>query len=543
MGFRITTLIFGFAFLYSALVFNVYNLQIRKGDYYSAKAASVFDSALQSERGGIYFTDKSGNRISVAINREYPTIYADNRAILDRQETVNTLAGIVDVPEAKLNEIFSKSNDPYESILRKASKADVESVKNAAIPGVGVDYESLRFYPFGSVAAHMLGFVSLDDSNSDGVYGAELYYNESLKGAPGRIEGDKLIPSRPGADLALTIDRNIQSQAEDVMARIAKDYQAEGGTILIQNPKTGAILAMVSYPSFDPNDYGTYNIKNFLNPVLQSVYEPGSVMKVITMAAGIDSGKITPDTVFNDTGSLILNGKTIRNWDLKAHGRMTMTNVIEKSVNTGAAFAEKTMGHETFREYLGAFGFGERTGIDLPGEVRGSLATLGKNARDVNFATASFGQGISMTPIQLISAISAIGNGGMMMTPYINSELAPKQAGRVISADTARKVAGMMVSAVDKAEAARISGYTVAGKTGTAQVPDFKHGGYGDEFIHTYVGFVPAYDPQFTVLVKLDRPKGSQLAGLTIVPAFRELAQFMLNYYNVPPDNVKSNRE
>lgn len=213
-----------------------------------------------------------------------------------------------------------------------------------------------------------------------------------------------------------------------------------------------------------------------------------------------------------------------------------MTEVIEQSINTGAAFAEKKTGHDTFYNYLLKFGFGELTDLELPGEISGTLRNLKSSFRDINFATAAFGQGVSVTPIQLVSAISTIANGGVLMKPYILENSSPTEVRRAISEEAAEKVTKMMVSAVDKAEIARISGYQVAGKTGTAQVPDFKKGGYSGEYIHSYVGFAPATDPRFTILMKVDKPKGAPLAGTTVVPAFRELAQFILNYYNIPAD-------
>ena len=306
--------------------------------------------------------------------------------------------------------------------------------------------------------------------------------------------------------------------------------------VIVQNPKTGAILTMAATPNFDPNTYNEFSISTFLNPNVESVYEPGSIFKMITMASALDAGKITPETTYNDTGSLVLNGKTIRNWDLKAHGVMTMTQVIEKSLNTGAAFAERALGPEDFYDYLVKFGLKDKTSIDLPGEVVGSLRPLEVDKRDVNFATASFGQGISVTPIGLLRAMSAIANHGVMMKPYLNAEKDPEEVGRIISEDASRKTVGMMVNAVNIAQIAKIQNYNVAGKTGTAQIP--ARGGYTDDVINTYVGFAPAYNPKFIILIRMDKPAGAPLAGLTVVPAFRDLAQFILNYYNVPPDNL-----
>lgn len=275
-------------------------------------------------------------------------------------------------------------------------------------------------------------------------------------------------------------------------------------------------------------------MKNFLNPIIQYVYEPGSVFKPLTMAAGIDSGAFTPETTFIDKGSVTLNGKTILNWDKKANGKITMTEVIEGSVNTGAVFAEQKVGHKTFTAYVKKFGLGENTGIDLPDEVSGSINNLErKEARDIDFATASFGQGVSVTPIQMISAFSALANGGVLMRPFITEETSPTIVRRVVSGETATKVTGMMESAVEKAKIAAIQNFRIAGKTGTAFIPE--RGKYSDELIQTFVGFFPVSDPKATILIKLDKPN-APLAGMTVVPAFRELAAFVINHYNIPPD-------
>jgi len=441
-----------------------------------------------------------------------------------------------------LEVILSKKDSLYEPLVKKATQEQVDFINKNGFSGVDVIYESSRFYPLKKTGAQILGYVSSNEPGWKGLYGAELFYNDELNGKIGGNSGGlKNDYENKGKDIFLTIDRNIQVQAEEVLDGLIDKFEAEGGTVIVEDPKTGKILALANNPTFDPNAYGKFEPANFMNPGVQSIYEPGSIFKVITMASGLDSGKITPDTAFVDKGSLTLNGKTIKNWDLKAHGKVTMTNVIEQSINTGAAFAEKILGHDAFYDYLVKFGFNEKTKIDLPGEVVGSLNPLRNNPRDINFATASFGQGISVTPIRLISAIAAIANGGVLMKPYLNIESKPEVASKIISAEASREVVDMMVSAVDKAEIARIKGYTVAGKTGTAQIPDFKRGGYSKEYIHTYVGFAPAYDPKFIVLIKLDKPKGvSLLAGATVVPAFRDFSQFILNYYNISPDNIDS---
>lgn len=544
MGIRVTSIIVLFALAYSALVANMYNLQIRKGKFYSDVAASQQELAgiLTPKRGSIYFTDKDGVRVPAAINKEYPTAYAVPKEITDPAGTARVLSGVSDRSEDELVFALSKENDPFEPIAKSLTQEQILFLEEENITGVYIDTSSARFYPIGNVGAHLIGFSSISDNPVGvGVYGIERQYDEILRGTPGSTDGDKLTRPISGQDVYLTIDRNIQFQAENILEELISDYRAEGGTVIVQDPKTGKILAMTSKPDFDPNTYGEYgksDIGVFLNPAVEAVYEPGSIFKVITMVSGFDSGKITPETTYVDTGQVTLNGRTIRNWDLKAYGQMTMARVIERSLNTGAVFAQRTMGQDVFYNYVVKFGFKEKKDIDLPGEIVGSLRPLEFDVRDINFATASFGQGISMTPISLISALSTIANDGVMMRPYVNRELEPQVVRRVVSEKASREIQEVMVAAVDKAVIPAINGFSVAGKTGTAQVPNFSTGGYTDEVINTYIGFAPAYDPEFVVLIKLDKPAGAPLAGLTVVPAFRELAQFIINYYGILPDNV-----
>jgi cell division protein FtsI/penicillin-binding protein 2 len=540
---RLFFIILFFASLYSLLFFNIYTLQIQKGGYYSARAASQHRLAgfLDPRRGNIYFTDRNGNSIPAAMTKAYPMIFAVPKEISDPGAVASALSPVIGMTEEKLLTFLDKPGDPYELLIRKASNAQVQEVRELGIKGIYIDEENSRLYPFGKLASHILGFVgpTAEDDKVVGRYGLEFFYNEKLEGESGRLEGERIIDPTDGNNIHLTIDSNIQTRAEEILANLIQKYKAESGMVIVQDPATGKILAMGSFPNFDPNSYSDYRLKSFLNPVIQSVYEPGSVMKVITMAAGLDAGKFTPETTFFDSGSLVLDGRTIKNWDLKAYGKVTMTEIIERSLNTGAAYAGKLVGKDLFYNYLVNFGFGEPTGIKLPGEVSGSLENLKKSARDINFATAAFGQGVSVTPMQMIGAFSAIANKGVLMEPQLTREETPKVVRRVISEESAREATGMMVSAVKKATIAQIPKFDIAGKTGTAQIPNFQSGGYSDEYIHTFIGFAPAYSPRFTILIRIDKPYGAPLAGLTVVPAFRELSEFILNYYNVPPDHLE----
>lgn len=529
MGGRLAVLI-GIVFLaYSFLGFHLYRVQMMNGERYFAEASG---RAFEPPRGNIFLSDKHSTPVLVARNKNFPMVYAVPSVIED-QEELATLAGtILNIPKADIIKKISKEGSTYAVLAKKVSDDLAQKIDEAGIKGIYVDHIASRFYPLGNRAAQVLGFVapSGKDDGEIGRYGVEKFYESILSGS----EKDT------GGNITLTIDPTIQTEAERIVRDLVSSFDAKGGTVIVEDPETGKILAMGSTPSFDPNTYGSFPLKNFVNPAVEQVYEPGSVFKVLTMASGLDAGKIRPDTTFNDTGVLKVSGKEIKNWDLKAHGVVTMTNVIEESLNTGAAFAERKMGDELFESYIKRFGFGEKTGIDLPGEVRGDLRRLQPKNPAIAFATASFGQGVAVTPLQLINAVAAIANGGKLMRPYINTALASTVIREVIGAKAAREITDMMVSAVRKAEVAHISGYTVAGKTGTAQVPDLERGGYAEgKVINTYVGFAPASKAKFVILIKLIEPEGAPLAGATVVPAFRELAQFLLNYYNIPPDGIE----
>ncbi|HTY39668.1 MAG TPA: penicillin-binding protein 2 [Candidatus Paceibacterota bacterium] len=540
MGARLAVITGILALIYGALLFRLYDLQVRHGETYVVRAESQTSGILPADRGTVYFTDKNGKELAVATNKNLPRIFAIPKELDDPLEAAYEVAAAIGQPIADLLAQFSKKNDSYELIERRASDDDATHVGNLEIKGIYVEEFPERVYPFSTLAAHVLGFVGPSDKTPDDVgrYGLEAFDQDRLAGKPGELKDGHIVPPTPGEDVTLTIDPNIQLEAERLLAGLIQEHNAKAGTVIVEEPKTGRILAMGSNPTFDPNNYRDYKVEGFLNPAVQAIYEPGSVFKVITMAAGIDAGKITPQTTYNDTGVLIENGAKIMNWDHKAYGLQTMTNVIEKSLNTGAAFAERTMGGTIFRKYLTAFGFGEKTGIDLPGEVAGDFHQLTSNAPNIVYATASYGQGVAVTTIELINAVSAIANGGLLMRPYIDATQKPEVIRRVISPETAAAVTGMMVSAVDKAVIARLDSYTLAGKTGTAFVPDFKTHTYTDQVINTYVGFGPTSDPRFVILIRLDEPEGAPLAGLTVVPAFRDLAQFILTYYDIPPDRA-----
>ena len=537
MGVRITIVIAAFVIAFGFLAFHLSDLQLVKGGYYDARAASEM-TAMQdttATRGAIYFTDSNGNTLPAAVNQQFPFIYAVPSAVADADEAANTVAPLLDLSVSSLETIFSRPNDSYEMLKRKANSATAQAITDLDMKGIYADTEAERFYPLGTVASQLLGFVGPNASNtgSSGHYGIEQFYNATLSGAGTSSAG-------VGSDVTLTIDPNIQIEAEKILDSLVASNGATGGSVIVEDPTTGKILAMAGTPSFDPNNYSSSSYASFLNPTVQSVYEPGSIMKVITMAAGIDAGKITPNTTYDDKGFLKIGPAKITNYDYTTHGPYgpgtTMTNVIEHSINTGAIFAENQTGNAIYESYLKKFGLDQKTGIDLPGEVAGSMRQLTPKAPQVQFDTAAYGQGVSVTPIALITAMASIANGGTLMRPYLNAALPPQSLGRVITAHTAQEVTAMMVSAVDKAHVANIDGYSLAGKTGSAFIPDLVHGGYLNMLDDSYIGFGPTSNPKFIAFIRLNTLPVTALAAESVVPAFKQLSQYIINYYNIPPD-------
>lgn len=529
MGSRFTFLAVGVVAVYGYLFFHLYQVQVLDNREYKAAAESQYAASLglpAASRGSIYFTDQDGKRLPAATNKDFPVIYAVPSVIADPAETAERASAILGQSASSLKTQFSKQNSQYVLLDKNPDAETVAKVSAAKIKGLYTESIPRRFYPFGPMASQVLGFVgpNKDNNGVSGKYGAEKFYNEELS---------------EQNDVTLTIDPTIQAQGEHLIQKMLAEWRGTGASMIVEDVKTGRILAMGAVPSFDPNSYGSItDISRFMNPLVQERYEPGSVMKIITMAAGIDSGKITPQTTYNDTGELKLDGYTIHNWDLKAHGVVTMTEAIEGSLNTGAAFAQQKTGNAAFRSYLEKFGFNEATGIGLPGELSGDLRQLAPGKSQINFATASFGQGLTVTPIEMLQSLAAIANGGALMRPYLNAADSPREVRRVVSEETARQATQMMVSAVDTAKVASIQGFSIAGKTGTAQVPDHVNGGYGHNVIDTYIGFAPATDPKFIIFLKLDEAVGAPHAAETVVPVFREFAQFLINYYHVAPDRI-----
>ena len=499
----------------------------------------------------------------VVTNREFYQVYAEPNKIQNVSSVIDAIVPVLGLTDEEWHALVPKlsvPDDPYEPIKSKVSKENVDRLSELAIPGIGFAPETYRYYPDKSLGGHIFGFLGVRNDEKVGQYGLEGYFNQQLAGTTGEARSFKdalgalitVVPrsireAQDGDDLVLTIDRQIQFQACAKLKQFFDSYQAESGTVIIMHPKTGAILAMCSLPDFDPEHYSQVeNINVFNNPATFQAYEPGSVFKTLTMAAALDREKITPETTYEDTGELKVGQYTIRNFDLQAYGTQTMTQALAKSLNLGAMHAAEQIGRVSFERYIKAFGFGERTGIELDSESPGNISNLSKPG-DIFYLTGSYGYSITATPIQLAAAYAAIANNGLLIKPHVVAERIDQNGNKypteqetirqVISRKTATILTGMLTEVVESSydKKARVPGYYMAAKTGTARIPS--GGGYSNETVHTIVGYGPVTNPEFVILVKIDKIKnGPVYASDSVGPLFSQIAKFLVSYLELPPD-------
>jgi stage V sporulation protein D (sporulation-specific penicillin-binding protein) len=478
--------------------------------------------------------------------------------VKDKQKFSEALAPSLGISSLELFDKINNNRLYLPPISRGLSEADADKIAALNLVGVVIVPESVRFYPEGATGSHILGFVNAEGL---GQYGIEGYYDEVLRGFKGLVEFEKdpkgrainlpdiKTQARDGTTLYTTIDRNVQFFVETKLKDGIERFKANGGSIVVMDPKSGETIAMSSLPSFDPGNYkeaGNVDQSLFLNPATSASWEPGSVLKPVIMAAALDTGTVEPETEGVFSNYVVVQGFEIHTAQDKAFGKETMTEVLENSDNVAMVWLSEKLGKEKMREYLSSFGFGSKTDIDTQGEATGSLPAL-KDWRDINRATISFGQGIAMTPLQLTRAYAALGNHGKLVWPHFVKrlkspdgeilEVAPKEVRQAISQESAAKISAMLVSVVERGHGkrAKVTGYKVAGKTGTAQVPDPKGGYYDDRHIGSFCGFAPASDPKFAMCVKLNEPKTVEFAESSAAPIFGEIAAFMLSYYGIPP--------
>jgi cell division protein FtsI/penicillin-binding protein 2 len=564
---RLNFLIFIFLILTAGIICRLFFLQIKEYEKYKklADTQHLKEMEIPAKRGRVFLSD--GTTL-IAENKGLVNVAVSPREVKNPQELARKLSLALGVSESEILEKIKDKNKVWVVIKNNVVLEKTQNIEGLA--GVYLESHLDRFYPLGRMVSHVIGFYGFDSSGKKkvGQYGIEGFYQNELAGKNGFMKGvvdanQNLIFSLKnevqepvnGVDLVLTINPDIQTFIEAKLKETFEKYQPRNATFIVFSPKTGEILAMASLPNFDPNEY--YKEKDpkvFQNPALLS-FEPGSIFKPITAAAGIEEGVITPQTTYYDSGAVKIDNFEIKNSDLKAHGNQTMTNVIELSLNTGAVFIQQKLGREKFVEYVKKFGFGKKTGIDLFGEESGDIENIvhpRSNAKLIEAANASFGQGISVTPIQILMAFSAIANQGKMVKPHIvkaiiypdgkKKIIEPQIVGEPISPETASRVTAMMVSATKNgySKKAGVDGYLIAGKTGTAEASWVYFGeqkpGYSGMNVQSFINFAPAFNPEYILLLKMDAPKrGPRFSADSLAPVAREINLFLLNYFGIPP--------
>jgi cell division protein FtsI/penicillin-binding protein 2 len=533
----------GVALMAGAVLLQLVRWQLVEGAELAAQAERAHSRmrVVEPARGSIYSLDGA----LLACDSPAYAVGAAPREISGAQELADRLFPLLGVRRQDLVSWLT-SGRAWQPLAYDVPLPIGDEIARWNVRGIYLEPMLTRAYPAAEVVEPLLGFVN---RAREGYYGVEGYYDGVLRGEPGATLGDvdaagntapfgqiMVEPPKPGADLYLTIDSRVQHVIWEELRRGLEKFKAESGLILVVQPRTGAILGAVAWPSYDPNRYETATPDSYADPIISKEYEPGSVFKVITMAAGLDSGVVTPDSTYEDTGRFSIPGAEIYNWDRRAHGLVTMTDVLALSLNTGAAHVSTTVGAERFYSYALAFGFGQPTGVDLQYEVAGSVKRPGDGRwYPGDLATNAYGQGIAVTPLQMAMAVAAVANDGLLMQPYVvratvrdgQVQVAhPRAVRQVISPETARTLTRMLVTAVEReTTAAKVPGFSVAGKTGTAQIPMPEAGTYHpSDTIASFVGYLPAEDPRILILVRIDRPQAGMWGSQVAAPIFQRVA-------------------
>ncbi len=567
--------IFGLIVIFGLIMITtLYLIQIVHGQNYNEKADKQYISVSVDtyDRGSIFFKDKNGDLISAAsLNTGY--ILALNTKLMstDTEMYYKKLSEIISIDAATFYAKASKINDPYEEITKQIPEDKIKKINELKLPGLIVEKENWRYYPGDNLASNLIGFVGFDNTGTslEGRYGIEKYYNDNLKRDSdglyinafaeifSNINKNITQDKTREANIVTSIDPEVQGYVEKVVNDTNTKWNSKLTGAIVIDPKTGEIYSMAVSPSFNLNDFKSEsNVSIFSNPLVSDAYEMGSIIKPLTMAAGIDDGDVTAKTTYNDKGFLEMDGRTIYNFDKKGRGVVDMQSVLNNSLNTGATFVMNSMGKEKFTQYFQAYGIGSETGIDLPAEAAGNIGNLLNNlnnSKKIEYATASFGQGISMTPIITVRALASLANGGKLINPHVVNKIEYKvglsknisyinEAKQVIKKETSEEISRMLVKVVDEALAGgtmKMKNYSIAAKTGTAQIarPAKEGGGYyPDKWLHSFFGYFPAYNPKFLVFLYTLEPKNIDYASKTLTGPFFDIAKFLINYYEIPPD-------
>lgn len=561
---RIRLLALGILGLAILFIVRLFFIQVVKFDDYRAEADRQHfspGSAKLYDRGTIFFTDKSGRKISAATLSTSYLLVMNPKLVKSPEEAWNKLSALVNLDREKFFKSAAK-DDPYEELAENLDKKTADKITALKLSGIYPIKKRERFYPAGQSAAHVIGWLGYQGDEYCGRYGLEKYYDKILSrdkeisfanffvetfATLKKVDGYDKNSSMQG-DITTTIEPVVQKFLESQLIEANKRWQGDAIAGMVMDPQTGEILAMSAWPTFDPDEKIT-DLSVLPNPFVEHIYEMGSTIKPIAMAAGLDAGVITLNTTYNDTGCVTVSGKKICNYDGKARGVVPMQEILNQSLNVGMTFVARQLGMEKFRQYYEAFGFGEKTNIDLPGELNNHIQNI-YEPYEVNYATAAFGQGISLTPIATARALAVLGNGGYLVEPHFVKEItyknklsriiAPKRIRQVIKKETSEEISRMLVTVVDEKLAngkAKLEHYSVAAKTGTAQMVDPATGKYySDRYLHTFFGYFPAFNPRFIVFMYIKYPKGVRYSSETLTEPFSNLTKFLLNYYQVPPD-------
>lgn len=560
---RVTIIVIGFSIITLILISRLFYLQVIRYDYFKQKAVDQLKRIIKisPDRGYIY--DK--NKTVLAMTEYSYSIFATPRFIKDKETFIKKVAPIL---HQDPKEIRARINNDlwFIWLARKKNKAIYEKLEALKIEGLDYIKEEKRIYPNNELASQVVGFVGIDNQ---GLGGLEYEYNEFLTGSPGKIvlesdpRGTRIItgqnkivePIYDGWHLYSTLDMYIQAMCEKYLEESIQEQMALRGNIIVMNPMTGEILAMANYPKFNPNTWYQCPLENRKNRCVTDMYEPGSVFKMITLSAVLEEKVVSPESMIEVPESITIQNRTIR----EAHGRpegessyKKAEDILIKSLNVGTSILAQKLGKDKFYDYITNFGIGEKTLIECPGEAPGMLKPK-EYVTDLDNAMMSFGQGIAVTPIQIITVASVIANGGELLKPRainylidkkgLNMQAVPKQVKRrVISKKTAKEVTDMMVKVVEigTAPGAKIKGYTIAGKTGTAQIPNGANGYFSDRYVASFVGFFPAYNPKIAILIIIDSPQKSIWGATVAVPIFKKVAQDIIDYMDIPPDKLST---
>lgn len=550
-------------FLFALVLWGrLYMLQVVHSETYTDKADRQYSSTNQSvfNRGTIFFQNKDSVQVSAATLKSGFLLAINPEILKNPEEVYKKINEVLPLDKEAFMAKAGKKNDPYEEVATHVDSSIGEKISAWKLPGLMVFKQRWRFYPAGEIGAHVIGILGYKGDELAGRYGLERQYETSLIRHDSSYSnffaeifaGLKSATSdslSSEADIVTTIEPTVASALQNILASTTEKWSADSIGGIIMDPKTGEIIAMEGLPAFDPNNLDTIkDVSALSNPLVENVYEMGSIIKPLTVASGIDAGVITASSTYYDKGFVMIDGKKISNFDGKERGKVGIQDLLSQSLNVGAAHVESLLGNSLFRDYMYKFGLNEKTNIELPNEAK-DITNL-TSAHDIDFATAAFGQGIALTPISTIRALAVLANGGTLISPHVVKAIdyklglakdVPVSSGpQVLKKETTTEMAKLLTYSVDHVlsnGSLRLTNYSIAAKTGTAQIPKSNGGGYEeDKVLHSFMGYFPSYNPKFIVLLYMVNPKGAQYGSETLTMPFMNLVNFLINYYEVSPD-------